>query len=52
MTGPTEAQLRAAGAQLRVDRLHADLEASLMGTCRGRLAWRMAGLLSRIRRSA
>lgn len=52
MNDPTDAQLRAAGVQLHVDRLRAELEASLMATRRGRLAWRLAGLLSKVWRSA
>jgi len=46
MTGPTEAQFRAAGAQLHIDRLRAEIEAPLT-TRRARLAWRLAGMLSR-----
>jgi hypothetical protein len=46
---PTESQLRAAGVQLHVDRLRAEFEMSLT-TRRARLAWRLAGLISRCKR--
>jgi hypothetical protein len=47
MTGPTDGQLRAAGVQLYIDRLRAELEASFMTSRRARLVWKLAELRRR-----